>query len=173
MIIDNSVFNAKREEKEEKEFAARFVDEAMDAAVEMTGSSGPFDNIDSANELCEMLTQIGNKIYVPLANKWWLSYSVSEKIPDDGIDIYSIEADGETVSEFVSLLLGGIDKDSNPLTDPAKAELLCDIIWHDYRNKACIPLANKWYLTYSVTEDMPKEGFNAFDFVAMEDQNNG
>ena len=161
-IID---FNRGKEEEvmEISEFATI----AANAAEELAGEKGPFNDADEADGFCSALSSFGMIICTPLANKEWFGYYASEEMPRDGVDAYGNNTVCTNLMDFINVVIGygaeAMADTNGPLMNAKAADDLCDRIYYDANNKLCIPLANDWWLVYSVYEKMPENGISVID----------
>lgn len=166
MAVVNFVdYNTKKEEEimELSEFAAF----ASSAADELINEKGPFNDPDEADGFCAALSELGMVICTPLANKEWIGYVASEEKPVGGLDAYANNTVCTNLMDFMNVIIGyGTDAltDANgPFLNPKAADDLCNRLEYDANNKLCIPLANDWWLVYSVYQELPNNGLNVLD----------
>lgn len=161
-IID---FNRGREEEimDLSEFGSFVANEAET----MINEKGPFNDPDEADGFCSALKETKSIFCTKLANKEWLGYYVSEDMPSGGLDAYATNKECHNLTDFVRVLIGfGADSITNvngPLMSPKAANELSNKIYYDANNAFCIPLANDWWLVYSVYESKPSNGISVID----------
>lgn len=161
-IID---FNRGKEEEimDLSEFGTFVANEAET----MINEKGPFNDPDEADGFCDAFTELGMIACVPLANTEWIGYYVSEEMPRGGLDAYAANREYHNLTDFISMLAGiganAITDVNGPLMSAKAANELSNKIYYDANNKLCVPLANDWWLVYSVYENKPLNGVSVLD----------